>query len=216
MAEVKALIEGYRKFYARYYASGDPLYRELSAHGQSPKTLVIACSDSRVDPSIITKSGPGDIFVVRNVANLVPPYGPDVASLHGVSAALEFAVRILEVKHIVILGHSDCAGIAALLEPGKTDNTDFIGLWVNIAAKAREKTLSERQPDECPREVQHRCEKESILLSLSNLTGFPWVRTRVKAGTLTLHGWYFSMNDGRLLEYDPGQGAFVPISGKPA
>lgn len=211
MAEVKALIEGYRKFYARYYASGDPLYRDLAQHGQSPKTLIIACSDSRVDPSIITESGPGDIFVVRNVANLVPPYAPDVTTLHGVSAALEFAVRILQVKHIVILGHSNCAGIGALMEPGKTDNTDFIGMWVNIAAKAREKTLAECRPDESPREIQHRCEKESILLSLSNLTGFPWVREKVEAGTLKLHGWYFSMDQGHLMEYDPRAGQFQAV-----
>ncbi len=211
MAEVRALIEGYRKFYARYYASGDPLYRDLAQNGQSPKTLIIACSDSRVDPSIITEAGPGDIFVVRNVANLVPPYAPDVKTLHGVSAALEFAVRILEVRHVVILGHSNCAGIAALLEPGKTDNTDFIGMWVNIAAKAREKTLAERRPDETSCETQHRCEKESILLSLSNLTGFPWIREKVEAGTLKLHGWYFSMDQGHLMEYDPRSGQFNAV-----
>lgn len=212
MAEVKALLEGYKRFYKRYYSSGDPLYKELSSNGQSPKTLIIACSDSRVDPSIITEAKPGDIFVVRNVANLVPPYAPDLSSLHGVSAALEFAVRILEVKHIVVLGHSQCAGIAALLEPGKTDGTDFIGMWVDIAAPVREKTLAEAREGERIEDTRCRCEKESVLHSLANLTEFPWIREKVESGALKLHGWYFSMENGRLFEFDPVHGAFVGIS----
>lgn len=211
MAEVKALIEGYRRFYKKYYSSGNPLYHDLSVHGQSPKTLIIACSDSRVDPSIITEAGPGDIFVVRNVANLVPPYDPVSAGFQGVSAALEFAVRFLEVRHIVVLGHTRCAGIRALVENNRTEDTDFIGRWVNIASKAREKTLSERKPDESEEDLCRRCEQDSILLSLSNLTEFPWIKDKVVGGRLKLHGWYFCMDEGALKEYNPKTGCFEVI-----
>lgn len=210
MAEIRTLLNGYREFYKKYYTSGNTLYRDLTRHGQSPKTLIIACSDSRVDPSIITESGPGDIFVVRNVANLVPPYQVGDSSLHGVSAALEFGVRILDVNHVVVLGHSHCAGVKALLEPGRTDHTDFIGRWVNIAAKAREKAVATQPSHDEP--LQHRCEKECILLSLQNLTEFPWIQSKIQAHELKLHGWYFSIEDGKLLEYNPQQGAFTAIS----
>jgi carbonic anhydrase len=208
MAEVKALLEGYREFYRKYYTSGDTLYGDLTRQGQSPKTLIIACSDSRVDPSIITEARPGDIFVIRNVANLVPPYQAGDSGLHGVSAALEFAVRILEVRHIVVLGHTHCAGVKTLLESDDMNKTDFIGSWVKIAAKAREKVLTE-PGTESP---QHRCEKECILHSLRNLTGFPWIKERIEAKTLKLHGWYFSIEDGQLQEYNPQRGLFTPIS----
>ncbi|MCB1681673.1 MAG: carbonic anhydrase [Rhodospirillales bacterium] len=209
MAEVKKLLNGYREFYKKYYESGNTLYRDLTRHGQSPKTLIIACSDSRVDPSIITEAQPGDIFVVRNVANLVPPYQISDSSLHGVSAALEFAVRILDVNHIVVLGHSHCAGVKALLEQGRTEHTDFIGRWVSIATKARDKVLSEQGDAKEP--AEHRCEKECILLSLQNLTEFPWIQSKVQARELKLHGWYFSIEDGKLLEYNATSGEFVAI-----
>lgn len=168
MAEVKALIEGYKKFYKKYFASDNELYNELAKTGQSPKTLIIACSDSRVDPSIVMNAKPGDIFVIRNVANLVPPCETSESGIHGVSAALEFAVQILQVNHIVVLGHSSCAGIAALLGSADIDKTDFIGKWMSIAKPAREKTLTEKKYS-CDKTMHHECEKECIMLSLENL-----------------------------------------------
>lgn len=211
MAEIQALLQGYREFYNVYFASGDHLYKELTKVGQSPKTLIIACSDSRVDPSIITNSEPGDIFVIRNVANLVPPYEIQESGRHGVSAALEFAVCILEVKHIVILGHSGCAGIHALLHSDRMADTDFIGSWMDIAKPAKEKTIKHA---ENMNEVtlQHHCEQESILLSLDNLLTFPWIKSRISSGALKLHGWYFSLEEGHLHEYNPQRAVFEQIS----
>jgi carbonic anhydrase len=204
MAKIETLIAGYREFYQKYFASGDGLYRDLSV-GQSPKTLVIACSDSRVDPSIVTSASPGDLFVVRNVANLVPPYEVDQHH-HGVSAALEFGVRVLNVEHIVVLGHSSCAGIAALLNSDSVKDTDFIGKWVSLAQAAKDRVTGNPQP-----ECQHQCEKESIILSLDNLLTFPWIKSAVEAERIKLHGWYFSVQEGTLQEYDVGTGKFVGI-----
>lgn len=210
MAEVKALIEGYRSFYRKYFASGDTLYKELTKVGQSPKTLIIACSDSRVDPSIITNSEPGDIFVIRNVANIIPPYEIDDHGLHGVSAAVEFAVRILQVKHIVIIGHSNCAGIKALINSDAIQDTDFISKWVDVAHAAKERVIN-NIPEQS--KWQQCCEQESILLSLDNLISFPWIKSRIESRELTLHGWYFSLEDGRLHEYKPNTGKFdiIPV-----
>lgn len=207
------LIDGYREFYRKYFTSGDSLYRQLTEVGQSPRTLIIACSDSRVDPSIVTNARPGDIFVIRNVANLVPPYEVHKPGQHGVSAALEFAVCVLEVKNVIIMGHSHCAGIQTLLHPERVAQTDFIGKWVNIAHSAREKTLKQvsDETENCEQERQHRCEKEGILLSLDNLLTFPWVKSRVEDKSLKLHGWYFSLADGRLSQYHPESGRFEMI-----
>lgn len=212
---MKILKDGYRKFYRKYFKSGNTLYKDLVELGQSPKTLIIACSDSRVDPSIITRAHPGDIFVVRNVANLVPPYDSNHIGLHGVSASLEFAVRILEVNNIVILGHSGCAGIHTLLNPEKVKHTDFIGEWMNIAKPAKEQVLKKHRNKDF-HELQHLCEEESILLSLDNLLTFPWVRSKVENKKLKLHGWYFSLEDGSLEEYNPVKSSFDRIPEKAA
>lgn len=212
MAEVKALIKGYLKFYQKYFASGNELYQKLTKKGQSPKTLIICCSDSRVDPSTLTTAEPGDIFVIRNIANLVPPYEDSKSGLHGVSAALEFAVRILKVKHIVIIGHSGCSGIRALIDSDIIEGTDFISSWMSVAKAAKEKVVADF-PDADEQTLLHKCEKESILFSLQNLLTFPWVKSRVVAGDLKLHGWHFSLEDGCLREYNPNEEKFevIPI-----
>jgi carbonic anhydrase len=211
MAEVNALIEGYKRFYNKYFASDNGLYDELARTGQNPKTLIIACSDSRVDPSIVTHAKPGDIFVIRNVANLVPPYEISEKGLHGVSAALEFAVQILEVSNIVVLGHSSCAGIAALMGSANIENTDFIGKWVSIAKRAKEKTLNAKKYNN-EKDMHHECEKESIILSLENLFTFPWIKKRVEEKKLKLHGWYFELEQGHLFEYSPFKKGFQKIT----
>ncbi|PIR32090.1 MAG: carbonic anhydrase [Alphaproteobacteria bacterium CG11_big_fil_rev_8_21_14_0_20_44_7] len=210
MAELSALIKGYREFYKKYFASGSTLYEELKKTGQSPKTLIIACSDSRVDPSIITSADPGDIFVIRNVANIVPPCEKSDSGLHGVSAALEFGVCVLGVRHIVVLGHSNCAGIHSLLNSDNVDGTDFIAKWVNVASAAKEKTIREN-PQAKESVLQHSCEKESILLSLNNLLTFPWIKSRIEEKKLKLHGWYFAIADGSLHEYNPKKELFDKI-----
>jgi len=211
MTKVQNLIRGYRRFYEKYFASGDTLYQELSSVGQSPKTLIIACSDSRVDPATLTDAEPGDIFVLRNVANLVPPYASGSKALHGVSAGLEFATTILNVEHIIILGHSQCAGIQTLLNPKGTQETDFIGKWVEIAKPARDKAIQHGGANADPDKIQHLCEKEAIQLSLQNLMTFPWIKERVESGTLKLHGWYFSVSDGTMQQYNPQTGNFENV-----
>lgn len=207
---MKELISGYRKFYSEYFLSGSSVYKNLSQHGQSPKALVIACSDSRADPSIIMKAQPGDIFVIRNVANIVPPYQPGDGLLHGVSAAIEFAVKFLEVENIIVLGHSNCAGVNALLNPNDIPQTDFIGAWMDVAKPARVAVLSGEIPFE-DGEINKCCEQEVVILSLSNLLQFPWIMQRVEQGKLKLHGWHFNISSGELQQYDPQEDEFIEV-----
>jgi len=206
MAEIDKLIQGYKDFYKLHFQVDKSLYATL-ADSQNPKTLIISCSDSRADPAIITNADAGDIFAIRNVANLVPPYERDDHSHHGVSAALEFAVRYLEIENIVILGHSKCAGIKALVdsETSKNKEGEFIDNWVKIAKKAKEKAMKSND------DKYHVCEKEGILVSLENLMTFPWIKKRVDAKTLQLHGWYFCVSDGSLSRYNSANGTFVAV-----
>ncbi|MCP5158223.1 MAG: carbonic anhydrase [Gammaproteobacteria bacterium] len=179
--------------------------------GQTPSTMLIGCSDSRVDPAILTDSAPGDLFVVRNVANLVPPY-ETTGRYHGTSAALEFAVCNLEVRNIVVLGHSRCGGIRALLEGyGQNDEGEgFIAPWVQIAASSREEVLR-RWPDTSREFQQRACERAGIRASLVNLMTFPFVRERVEGGRLNLYGWYYDLENGELMQYDPDKDRFYDL-----
>lgn len=213
MANIKKLLEGYQRFYKKYFVSDDSLYRTLSRSGQSPKTLIISCSDSRVDPSIISDADPGDIFVIRNVANLIPPYEPSDHGLHGVSAALEFAVRILKVENIVVMGHSKCAGVQTLLHPESLESCEFVGQWVHVGQPAKTKAMA-RCHENNQYSLVHECEKEVILLSLEHLKNFPWIKERVEAGNLSLYGWYFDINDGCLYQYDPQKRLFQTLCEK--
>ncbi len=197
MGDIDSLVSGFGRFKEKYFNGADRLYDSLRT-GQKPKVLVIACSDSRVDPAILFDSVPGELFVVRNVANLVPPHLDD-GGTHGVSAALEFAACNLEVKHIVVLGHSRCGGIQALLG-GATGK--YITQWMKIAAEAA-RDIPRNRTDEQSGSTARICEQSSILLSLRNLLTFPCVRERVDDARLTIHGWYFDINSGELLGYDP-------------
>jgi carbonic anhydrase len=193
---MQRLVDGFRRFRTTYYERKRSLFDALAEHGQSPKAMVISCCDSRVDPGLIFNAEPGDVFVVRNVANLVPPYAPS-DEYHGVSAAIEFAVQGLEVKHIVVLGHARCGGIRALME-GRQAGGEFIGPWMRMAAGARDRALAltEGQPAAV---TQRCCELEAIKGSLNNLMTFPWIRQRIEDGRLALHGWYFDLESGDLL-----------------
>ncbi len=193
---MNSLIEGYRRFRATAWQQRRTLFRELAARGQSPRAMVITCADSRLDPQLVFDAAPGEIFVVRNVANLVPPYEPD-AAYHGTSAAIEFAVRSLKVEHVIVLGHAQCGGIGALLRGAGESGADFIRHWMEIAAPARERALAATGGD--AERAQTVCEHESIKVSLAHLLTFPWVKERVESGALTLHGWYFGIESGELL-----------------
>lgn len=203
------LLQGYRAFVAGSFEGERERYRQL-AQGQSPHTMVIGCCDSRVAPEKIFNAGPGELFVVRNVANLVPPYETNGA-FHGTSAALEFAVEVLEVKHIVILGHARCGGIRAFAEKqAPLSSGDFIGKWINLIAPAAD-VLGERG-DAPLDDYVDRLEKEAIGQSLANLMTFGMVRRRVESGTLQLHGAFFSVGSGELLLRDPETRKFDPVA----
>jgi len=194
------LLEGHKRFKDNYHAAHKETYETLAHEGQKPRALVICCSDSRVSPSIVFDCKPGDIFTIRNVANIVPPYQKD-ASYHGTSAALEFATVNLGVSDIIIMGHSRCGGIQALMESAddfeSTKNDSFIGAWLNIAHSAKECTLAKHK--EAPFEqLCVKCEKESIKHSIENLHTFPWVESRVKAGDLHIHGMHFDVLNGNI------------------
>jgi carbonic anhydrase len=202
-----SLIEGYRRFRATGWQQHRTVFRTLAAHGQSPRAMVITCADSRLDPQLVFDVGPGEIFVVRNVANLVPPYERD-AAYHGTSAALEFAVRILKVEHIIVLGHAQCGGIGALLRGAGEEGADFIRHWMEIAAPARDRALAVAGQD--GERAQTLCEHEAIKVSLGHLLTFPWLKERVERGELKLHGWYFGIESGALLRLEEG-GEFRPV-----
>lgn len=200
--EILKLVAGFRRFREKYYSGEEALYHRLSTVGQNPKTLIIGCSDSRVDPALISSSSPGELFVVRNVANLVPPFESPKSGLHGVSAAIEFAVTGLKVENIVILGHRQCGGIRALVTgEHEKENSSFVGKWVAIAQDARERVLSRASDMDLDTQCRE-CEKEAIVTSLQNLKTFPFVADAMEKRGLNLFGIYFDLEQGQLLEFD--------------
>src|SRR5947209_7363949 len=203
------LTQGYRSFLDRRFASERSRYAMLAESGQKPEIMVIGCIDSRVSPEVIFDAAPGELLVVRNVANLVPPYEPDRSTQHGTSAALEFGVQALRVKHIVVMGHAYCGGIRAFADEQKPLSPgDFIGRWMSQIAPAAE-SLGPRATDD---DYLRRLEFASVELSLKNLMTFPCVRILVERGKLHLHGAYFGVASGRLLVRDPASGKFEPVS----
>ena len=203
------LIAGYRAFATHRLPTEQSRYRDLSERGQSPPTMVIGCCDSRVSPEVIFDAGPGELFVVRNVANLVPPYAPD-GEAHGVSAALEFAVQVLRVKNIVVLGHAQCGGIKALVQdPEPLSPGDFIGKWMSILAPALDATKHRHHEDD--HDFISHVEKQAVLTSLDNLMTFPCIRVLAERGKLQLHGAYFGVAKGSLSVLDRATGQFTKV-----
>jgi len=210
LSDIETFLAGFERFKAKYIDGEESLFARLRL-GQNPRVLVISCCDSRVDPAMLTGADPGDMFVVRNVANLVPPYR-NGAEMPGIRADIEFAVKGLNVEQIIILGHRSCGGIQALMDgEGITENNyEFIGSWVTIARQARDRVL--RELPGAARAVQAKaCEQWAISLSLDNLMSFPWISERVQAGKLALHGWYFDIESGELLGYSAETASFVPL-----
>jgi len=190
------LIDGYRKFRAEVWPAERARYEALARWGQSPETLVIACSDSRVDPQTIFGAVPGELFVIRNVAALVPQYEPDPGH-HGTSAALEFGVKVLKVARIVVLGHGQCGGVRAMAYGPPPQARDFIASWVEIGAPALEAGGGGAEPR------LDRIEAEVVRVSLANLRTFPWITEAVEAGRLVLQGYLFDVHTGVLLSVEP-------------
>jgi carbonic anhydrase len=204
-----SLTKGYRTFRHGRFAAEHARYDELAASGQSPSIMVIGCVDSRVSPEVIFDAAPGELLVARNVANLVPRYEPAGQTQHGASAALEFGVRALKVRHIVVLGHAFCGGIKAFAsDAAPLSESDFIGAWMRQiapAAKAIEKPEADWEG------YLRQLEFSSVELSLLNLMTFPFVKAAVEKGELSLHGAYFGVASGKLLVRNPATGKFEEV-----
>jgi carbonic anhydrase len=192
------LIDGYRKFRAETWPAERARYEALAHWGQSPETMIIACSDSRVDPQSIFGAVPGEMFVVRNVAALVPPYQPDSGGFHGTSAAIEFGVRVLKVSRLVVLGHAQCGGVRAMAYGAPPQAGDFVAAWTDIGKPALAKVSDPSGPGKLG-EV----EIEVVRLSMTNLMSFPWVADQVTRGRLVINGFLFDIHNGMLTQVLP-------------
>ncbi|MGD9921629.1 MAG: carbonic anhydrase [Pseudorhodoplanes sp.] len=204
------LVEGYSAFLGGRLREEQNRYRELAESGQSPEIMVIGCCDSRVSPEVIFDARPGELFVVRNVANIVPPYAPDDRP-HGVSAALEFGVAALKIRHIVVLGHAQCGGVRAFAEDAEPLSPgDFIGKWMKLMAPAMER-IGPRGA-ESPADYLRRLEQANIVNSLDNLMSFPRLAKMIERGMVSIHGAYFGVATGALYACDREGGEFVPVA----
>jgi carbonic anhydrase len=186
---LQKIIQGYHAFKQKYAAGDNSIMQHLAHHGQKPQIMVIACCDSRVDPALILQCDPGELFIVRNVANIVPPYEADEGH-HGTSAALEFGVCYLNVKHLVILGHSQCGGIDALLNKVDLKQNDFITSWVSLI-KTDAATIQDADA----------CAKQALTHSYENCLTFPWIKERVTQKKLAIHLWFFDIKAGEISSY---------------
>lgn len=195
------LIDGYRRFRAERWPNERARYEALATRGQSPGTLVISCSDSRVDPQTVFGAAPGEMFVIRNVAGLVPPYQPD-SRLHGTSAAIEYAVRVLKVRQVVALGHGNCGGVRAMVDGVPKEAGDFVENWLKIAEPALARVRQHHEHDHDhhhgPEDHVAELEAEVTKLTLENLATFPWIASAVSAGQLRLHAFRFEVFTGSL------------------
>ncbi len=197
---LKQIIHGYHKFRRKYATGDNSIMEHLAYHGQKPEIMVIACCDSRVDPALILQCEPGELFIVRNVANIVPPYEKD-EKYHGTSAALEFGICFLNVKHLIILGHSQCGGIEALLNSSELAQNDFIGRWVSIINVDLDRV---KDADELG--------KQSLTHSYQNCLTFPWIKDRIKQKKLSIHLWNFDIKTGEIAAYSDKDNQYHPLT----
>jgi len=196
---LKKIIEGYHQFRQKYAIGDNSIMEHLANHGQKPEIMVIACCDSRVDPALILQCDPGEIFTVRNVANVVPPYELD-SGHHGTSAALEFAVCYLNIKHIIILGHSHCGGIEALMNSKNLKQNDFITRWVSL-------TNCDIDTEEV--DTVAKC---ALSYSYQNCLSFPWIKERLDNKLLAIHQWFFDIKEGEIFAYSYKNNCYEPLS----
>ena len=211
MDPIDKLTAGFRIFRDGRFQEQRATYENLVDQGQNPRVAVVACSDSRVDPAIVLQADPGDLFIVRNVANLVPPCKRD-GDFHGTSAALEYAVEHLQVQHLIILGHAHCGGVRSLFEKAEQDDesNQFVSPWMSLVRSAYLR-VEGTMPDASAEEKARICEQSAVLVSLENLMTFPCISRRVGDGRLRLHGWYIDIRSCTLQLYDPIRQTFEPI-----
>lgn len=192
------MLNGYKVFREKYALGDNSIMQHLSSNGQQPQTMVISCCDSRVDPALILQCDPGDLFVVRNVANIIPPYEKDDMH-HGTSAALEFGICFLHVENLILLGHSQCGGIQALVSGNNADQNDFISKWVSLV-KTKHTYLD---PDDYAKFALHQ--------SLQNCLTFPWIKEKVEQGKLNIHLWFFDVKKGQIFTFSDSENTFKPF-----
>ena len=211
MDSVAKLTAGFKKFRDDGFPEKRAAYEALVDQGQSPKVALVACSDSRVDPALVLQADPGDLFVVRNVANLVPPHERD-GHYHGTSAALEYAVEHLEVGHLIVFGHAHCGGIRSMFaKTGEgSEGSQFVLPWMSLVRSAYLRVQG-TMPNASEDEKARACEQSAVLVSLENLMTFPSIRERVSDGRLHLHGWYLDIRSCTLHIYDPIQQRFEAV-----
>lgn len=212
MKEVPGLVLGYRQFLRDEYQKEAERYRELAEYGQTPRTMVVACCDSRVDPSRIFSARPGELFVVRNVANLVPPFEMS-GDYHGTSAALEFAIDTLHVENILVLGHARCGGVRAFLDSAedRTKASGFSANWISLLQPAWGVVQRTSTASSSREAIERKLEQAAITHSLANLMTFPFVESAIARKELMLHGGYFDIASGQLLALDPSSRSFEPL-----
>jgi carbonic anhydrase len=207
---VERLVAGYREFRRTTFPRERRRYQNLTVNGQRPKVMLIGCSDSRVSPTTILSAPPGEIFIARNIANIVPPYDPD-SKPRSIGAAVEYAIKVLNVSDIIIKGHARCGGVAALVSRGEgLPATDYLKPWVEVADPARA-LLPANFDSLDPDEKRTASERAVIQNSILNLSAYPWVRDRLEAGTLKIHGWHFDILEGLLHVLDHESGEWRPL-----
>lgn len=209
---MEKLVQGTHKFHQQVFTTQRELFERLT-QGQSPDALFITCSDSRVDPSLITQTEPGDLFVLRNAGNIIPPYGAGDGG--GEAATLEFAVAGLGVKDIIVCGHTHCGAMAALLDPRKTENLPDLRRWLRSAESTRRIVAENYGHLEDPATRVKATVQENVLVQLENLRTHPAVAARMARGQLNLHAWVYKLEDGRVFAYDPSEGQYVPLRPAP-
>jgi carbonic anhydrase len=195
----KKMLQGYQAFREKYVLGDNSIMQHLSNKGQQPQVMVVSCCDSRVDPALLLQCDPGDLFVARNVANIIPPYEKDEAH-HGTSAALEFGISFLKVKHLILLGHSQCGGIQILVDRADTNHNDFISNWVSLIETTHMHTVD---ADDYA--------KLALTYSLQNCLTFPWIKNKIEKQQLIIHLWYFDVKKGQILTYSEKQKKYLPL-----
>ncbi len=210
MTAIESLISGYRAFRAGVYRQNEARYRELAEGLQTPKAVIVACCDSRADPAMIFSTDPGELFVIRNVANIIPPYEPD-SHYHGTSAALEFAVSALGIADVIVMGHARCGGIGALRQSLSSPvSGEFVPGWIGILRPLAERVARDNA-DLAEEDLRRALERAAVVESLRTLRTFPFVQEREAAGTLRLHGWFYGIASGKLSVYDAKTDAFEDV-----
>lgn len=204
------LVRGVRQFQSTHFKDNQELFTRLS-RGQQPETLLITCSDSRIAPDLLMQTKPGDIFMLRNAGNIIPPYG---ASNGGEGAAIEYALVELKVRHVIVMGHSHCGAMKGLLHPEDLKSLPLVSSWLKHAEATRS-VVKENYSDLEGEELLNAAIKENVLTQLDNLRTYPAVAARLTRGDLTLHGWVYHIESGQVLTFDPGQSRFVPMSERP-